>query len=298
MNFKCVFTQIAMLAIVGMVHPCTATEPPAKIGSDWLQKNPGRLQLSVGAAFNGSNGYTFRLLSKSGKKCRFVVTTCVRGSEKDSLPQLKFSAPPTFGQSVSWNTSTWQQPGQAISFVIIEEELVTGETNNFGFRQVGEYEISLGDLGAAHFKKLPSVDFEQQKHEELATVKAVHENQSKGGQASVSKTEATSPRMVNAKELEELQRFGGQVVTITGHYSSDTALNGLNVLNFIPVEFSEQKEPPNGHEVTVTGVLHVRVSGKQNYYRIENAAWKYPPGGIKVHPSLLELERDTPDPRP
>lgn len=97
-------------------------------------------------------------------------------------------------------------------------------------------------------------------------------------------------KTLDTKELRRIDQFVGHKVSITGHYSSDTALNGLNVLNFIPVRFTNRIQPPNGHEVTVTGHLHSRGSGNKTYYRIDDAIWKYPPGQVKIHSSIFEPE--------
>lgn len=148
-----------MLFVTAVCVPATADgQEVTRITPKWAKDHPGRLELSRGTAINGSNGYTFRLLTDT--RSRFNVLTRVsRRTEKGPLRLFDTqSGPSLITTFVILNASVWPSEELDVSFHVIQELPVFDEGKIKGFQSAREYELHLDDF-LNNPDKLPTVDF-------------------------------------------------------------------------------------------------------------------------------------------
>jgi hypothetical protein len=164
---------IFFLLLVLCVPAVSNGQQFTRITPKWANDNPGRLELSSGSAFNGSDGFTFRLLTDQPR--RFSVLTRVSGRASDKGLRPLFETHVTSNDLKKWviiTVSVWPSENLDISFRVSETKPVFKNGKLKDFINTHEYELRLSDFvnEAGQVAKLTRVDFAAIKKEANAAI--------------------------------------------------------------------------------------------------------------------------------
>lgn len=155
---KKTLSLLSVFVIVSCVPRISGGEEFTRVTPKWAKDHPGRLEFSHGAAFDGSDGYTFRLLTDD--RSRFDVLTRVsRQTAKGPRPVFEtYARSNELSKSVVFNATVWPSDDLDVSFRVVQETPVVADGKITGFIPAYEYELRLEDFLNAN-GQLPTVDF-------------------------------------------------------------------------------------------------------------------------------------------
>jgi hypothetical protein len=175
LKHNCRFPILAVFfLLIGLCVPAISNgQQFTRITPKWASDNPGRLEMSNGSAFNGSDGFTFRLLTDHPRRFSVLTRVSYRETEKRLRPLVETHV--TMNGLKKWVVMTiavWPSENLDVSLYVSEAKPVFKNGKFKDFIQTNEYELRLSDFvnEAGQVAKLPNVDFSAIKKEAEAAV--------------------------------------------------------------------------------------------------------------------------------